>query len=115
MVGRRIYRGNWKPCSTAKTRAQARIPLRFPQPSYALRSRCEKVAGGNPVKIVNPLPRTARYPGRGRWNQLLRAPVRYTTVDVIAPSKLGKGGWDVRQHSETFRWDPAGGSPSSSV
>ena len=32
-------------------------------------------------------------------------------VDVIAPSKLGKGGRNVEYKSETFRRSPAGGKP----
>src|SRR4030095_6214698 len=34
-----IYRRSWRPCSTAKTRARARTPPRFRQPSCALPSR----------------------------------------------------------------------------
>ena len=46
------WRRSWKSCSTAKTKALARIPLPFLQPSYALLLRFEKVASGNPVKLT---------------------------------------------------------------
>src|SRR6266566_2835829 len=40
-------RRSWKSCSTAKTKAPARMPLPFRQPSCGLRSRFETVLKGS--------------------------------------------------------------------
>jgi hypothetical protein len=38
--------------------------------------------------------------------------VRRKTGTFTAPRKLGKGGIDVRNITETFRWNPAGSTPA---
>src|SRR5947208_9528272 len=95
-----ICRPSWRPSSTPRTQARARMPPPFPQPSCGSRSRCERpTPSGTPYVGARSFPSIDRWVGLPDLFALVRVDrwvgwTRARPVDVNSEAARVRGGFN---------------------